>query len=43
MACEVKNSDGEITRWPAADYVYEFSTVTETDFIEPDISEYEVQ
>lgn len=43
IACEVKNSDGGITRWPAADYVYEFNTVTETDFIEPDINEYEIQ
>lgn len=43
IACELKNSDGGITRWPAADYIYEFNTVTETDFIEPNISEYEIQ
>ena len=28
---------------PTIDYVYEFNTVTEEDFIEPDISEYDVQ
>lgn len=28
---------------PTIDYVYEFNTVTEEDFIEPDISEYEIQ
>lgn len=43
IAHEVKNSDGSISRWPAADYIYEFDTVTETDFIEPDINEYNLQ
>lgn len=30
-------------RWPVSEYVYEFNTVTEADFTEPDISEYKVQ
>lgn len=33
------NEDGT---WPQADYIYEFNTVTEEDFKEPDISEYEI-
>lgn len=43
IAYEYENSDGSRGRWPASEYVYEFNTVTEKDFIEPDISEYEIQ
>ena len=42
-ACEVVYVDGHIDRAPATDYIYEFNTVTEDDFIEPDISEYELK
>lgn len=42
VAYEYKNSDGSQGRWPTVEYVYEFDKVTEADFIEPDISEYEV-
>lgn len=38
---EIEYSDGTVGRWPAAEYVYEFGTVTEADFVEPDISQYE--
>lgn len=36
-------TDGDKFILPTIDYVYEFNTVTEEDFIEPDISEYDVQ
>lgn len=36
-------TDGDKFVLPTNDYVYEFNTVTEEDFIEPDISEYEIQ
>lgn len=36
-------SDGKIVRNPISEYVYEFDCVTEEEFIEPDISEYEVE
>lgn len=42
-ACETIYVDGHIDRDPATDYIYEFDTVTEDDFIEPDISEYEIK
>ena len=42
-ACETIYIDGHIDRAPATDYIYEFNTVTEDDFIEPDISEYEIK
>lgn len=42
---EISNTiQGETTtRFPIFEYVYEFDTVTEDDFIEPNIGEYEVQ
>ena len=40
---EVEYSDSGLGRWPAADYVYEFNTVTEKDFIEPNIDEYTIE
>ena len=43
MGYEVEYSDSGLGRWPSADYVYEFNTVTEDDFIEPDINEYVIQ
>ena len=43
MGYEVEYSDSGLGRWPATDYVYEFNTVTETDFIEPDINEYKIE
>ncbi len=42
MASEFKDTDGNIQRIPGAEYEFEFGTVTEDDFIEPDISEYEI-
>lgn len=42
MASEFKDADGNILRMPGAEYRFEFGTVTEDDFIEPDISEYEI-
>lgn len=42
MASEFKDADGNILRIPGAEYRFEFGTVTEDDFIEPDISEYEI-
>ena len=38
----VRTNANEDGTWPQADYIYEFNTVTEQDFEEPDISEYEV-
>jgi len=43
IASEYEDSIGTRGRWPAGEYVYEFNTVTEDDFIEPDISEYEIE
>lgn len=43
IAYEVKYTDGTKGRWPASENEYEFGTVTEKDFIEPDISEYEIE
>ena len=43
MASEVKDVDGNVERVPGIEYKYEFGTVTEDDFIEPDISEYTIQ
>ena len=40
---EIEYEDGKVGRWPAVDYVYEFNTVTEDEFIEPELSEYEVE
>lgn len=42
-ACEIEYVDGTLDRAPSTDYIYEFNTVTENDFIEPDISEYELK
>ena len=42
MASEFKDTDGNIQRIPGAEYEFEFGTVTEDDFIEPDVSEYEI-
>lgn len=42
MASEVEVVDGSIQRIPGAEYEFEFGTVTEDDFIEPDISEYKI-
>lgn len=43
MASEYENPDGERGRVAGAEYKYEFGTVTEDDFIEPDISEYKIE
>lgn len=43
IAYEYKNPDGTQGRWPAAEYVYEFNIVTEKDFVEPDINEYNLK
>lgn len=40
---EIEYSDGSLGRWPAGEYVYEFGTVTEADFVEPNVSEYEIR
>ena len=42
VAYEIDDAYGNQVRWPSADYIYEFNTVTEDDFIEPDISEYTI-
>lgn len=42
MASEYENPDGERGRIAGTEYEYEFGTVTEDDFIEPDISEYTI-
>jgi len=42
MSYDEKMSDGQIVRNPMVEYVYEFGTVTDADFIEPDISEYTI-
>ena len=42
IAYEYKNTDGTSGRWPLAEYVYEFNTVTAKDFEEPDLSEYKI-
>lgn len=43
IAYEYENSDGTRGRWPSAEYIYEANTVTESDFIEPNIEEYEIR
>lgn len=43
IAYEYENPDGTKGRWPTAEYIYEFDTVTEADFLEPNINEYEIQ
>ena len=43
MASEYENPDGEKGRIAGAEYKYEFGTVTEDDFVEPDISDYTIQ
>ena len=43
IAYEYENSDGTRGRVPAGEYIYEFGTVTEADFVEPDISGYEIE
>ena len=42
MASEIKNVDGTTERIAGVEYQFEFGTVTEDDFIEPDISEYKI-
>ena len=42
IASESKNVDGTTERIAGAEYQFEFGTVTEDDFIEPDISEYKI-
>lgn len=42
IASEIKNVDGTTQRIAGAEYKFEFGTVTEDDFIEPDISEYKI-
>lgn len=42
IAYEYENEDGTRRRVPAIDYFYEFNTVTEEDFIEPNINEYKI-
>jgi hypothetical protein len=43
MESEVDNGQGSKTKYPGREVEYEFGTVTEADFIEPDISKYEIQ
>lgn len=44
QAYELKDSEtGKITRWPGSEIKYEFGTVTENDFTEPDINEYTIK
>lgn len=38
-----ENQEGTKSRSPIYEYVYEFNTVTEEDFVEPNIEEYELQ
>ena len=40
---ETEFTDSGIGRIPAAEYKYEFNTVTEDNFVEPDLSEYKVE
>lgn len=40
---ETEFTDSGLGRMPAAEYKYEFNTVTEEDFVEPDLSEYKVE
>ncbi len=40
---EAENSEKVIEKMPLIDSTYEFNTVTEHDFIDPDISEYEIK
>ncbi len=40
---EAENLEGVIEKMPLKDATYEFNTVAEHDFIEPDISEYEIK
>ena len=42
IVSESKNVDGTTERIAGAEYQFEFGTVTEDDFIEPDISEYKI-
>ena len=42
MASETESADGTIERIAGAEYEYEFGTVTEEVFIEPDVSEYKI-
>ena len=43
MSGEVEFAEGTIGRSPTTEYKYEFGTVTEEDFTEPDISEYTIK
>ena len=43
IAYEYEDDNGKKGRTPASDYFYEFNTVTEEDFIEPDITEYKIR
>lgn len=43
MECEEDNGLGSKTKYPGSEVDYEFGTVTEEDFVEPDISEYEIE
>lgn len=40
---ETEFTDSGLGRIPAAEYKYEFNTVTEDNFVEPDLSEYKVE
>lgn len=40
IAYEYENLDGTKGRYPSAEYIYEFNTVTDADFIEPNVNEY---
>lgn len=40
---ETEFTGSGLGRMPAAEYKYEFNTVTEEDFVEPDLSEYKVE
>ena len=42
VAYEYENSDGTKSRSDSKEYIYEFNTVTEDSFVEPNISEYEI-
>ena len=43
MSSEIEYEEGIMGRSPTTEYKYEFGTVTEEDFTEPDISEYTIQ
>lgn len=44
IAYDIENcNSGNMKRWPASEIKYEFGTVTQEDFTEPDINEYTIK